>query len=173
MLISDVFWVIWTTYCGCWNSGLEVELDGVECVSSSTFDHADIEEESVAVRGNGSMSTAHVEMCIAALEVTFDRWQTCSHTIRHGALLFEAVPRNEANSLCIVEDLSIAELDFLGPKSTVDMHPIVPRSSLERLSGSYGSTCSFLVLAPFSQDFRHLLSVEALLLAVAISFLLV
>jgi hypothetical protein len=173
MLISDVFWVMWTTYCSCWNSCLEVELDDAECVSSSTFDHADIEEESVTVRGNGSMSAAHVKVCIAALEVTFDRWQTCGHTIRHGALLFESLPWNEANSLRIVEDLSIAELDLLGPKSTVDMHPIVPRSSLERLSGSYGSTCSFLVLAPFSQDFRHLLSVEALLLAVAVSLLLV
>lgn len=151
------------------NSYLPVELDDAECVASCTLDHADIDSEAVG----GSMSTTHMNASTAALEVTFDGRQSHRCAIHYAAFLLEALTWYKANAFSIVEDLCISEFDFLCPQSAVNMHPIVPRSSLERLSWGHRASCSFLVLAPLSQHLCHLVPVQLLFFAIAIGLLLV
>lgn len=130
----------------CGNACLFVKLDDAKSISSSTFDHTDIKAETIC----GTMSTTDVDVVIAALEVTLDCRQACCYTIQYPAFLFETFSGNETNALCAVKHLSTAKFDFFGPQSTVDVHPIVPSRSLERLSRSDRTSCSFLILAPLS-----------------------
>jgi hypothetical protein len=93
------------------NTCLFVELDDVESISASAFDHIDINAKPIG----SSMSATNMDIIVAALEVAFHCRQACGYAIQDPAFLIEALSRNKTDTLCVVEDLSIAELDLFRP----------------------------------------------------------
>jgi hypothetical protein len=79
---------------------------------------------------------------------------------------------NKTHTFSIIQQLCIAEFDLLRPQGAGDMHPVVPSCSLEGFSRVDGAACSLLLHSPTATSFLNDFALDAFLLTVPISFLL-
>ena len=97
--------------CSCRNAYFFIKLDDTKSISSSSFDHTDVDPEAIC----STMSATDVDIIVAALKMALNCRQAFGFTFRNAAFLFEAFSGDEANTFCVVKDVSIAEFDFLSP----------------------------------------------------------
>lgn len=136
--------------------GLDVEAERV-----ASFESARSMETCIAVE------TIHAGACIVSDFVlvifVFAELADC----------LEPLLGDHLKALCDLEYLGVAEANLWCPNCAMDMHPVVASSSLERLSRKHRAVMHQLLAAIFGAHTISELLLQALLLAFAISLLLV
>jgi hypothetical protein len=150
---------------GCYHcAGISVERNSRYCVSPSGLHGRHVESESITAL----MCTPNVEVRMA-----LQARHTC--TIVGLAEFANLVVSQSAcaNSFDHIEAVGVAEFDLCMPKCAVDMHPVVICGTLKRFARDKWSAFLLLTNAVLFSGVLNKLSLEALLLPVSVTLLLV